>query len=169
MISRHRGASRPATARGWRCSACGELITRIEDGWVEWLACEDQSGNTRVKGLRLVHRYAASPRRNHRYGCQYDARREFRRDRSIVEGLPLARFVGPDGLMLLLSFLAADEMPKDDILELVKRVQIPRYERARDLLKRRSASRVVVPVIRPGYYLQSELDALLRWATGAVG
>ncbi|HZP62406.1 MAG TPA: hypothetical protein VFB28_03240 [Terriglobales bacterium] len=169
MVSRTIGGAKPATVRGWRCGACGELITRIEDGRVEWLAYEDRSGNTRVKGLRLVHRHAASPRGNHRYGCQYDPRREFRRDRSIVEGLPLARFVGPDGLMLLLSFLALDEMPKDDILELVKRVQIPRYERARDLLKRRSASRVVVPVIRPGYYLQSELNALLRWAAHSAG
>src|SRR5438445_13829577 len=40
---------------GWRCSACGELITRITDGWVEWLACEDGEGFTARKGLRLVH------------------------------------------------------------------------------------------------------------------
>jgi hypothetical protein len=24
--------------RGWKCSSCGDLITKIEDGWVEWLA-----------------------------------------------------------------------------------------------------------------------------------
>ena len=112
---------------GWRCATCSELITGIEDGWVEWLVAQDKPARTYVKGMRLVHVLAAAPRARE-CGCQYDDRREFRNDRSIVEGLPLGRFVGPDGLMLLLSFLAAGEMPKDDVLELTKRVQIPGYE-----------------------------------------
>jgi hypothetical protein len=69
------------------------------------------------------------------HACRYDARRQFRRDRSIVEGLPLERFVGPDGLMLLLSFIAAGAMPIADIVELARRVQIPGHELARDLLR----------------------------------
>jgi hypothetical protein len=63
----------------------------------------------------------------------------------IVEGLPLERFVGSDGLMLLLWFLATGELPKDDVLELAKRVQIPGYELTRELFQEAMASRVVTP------------------------
>ena len=149
---------------GWRCRTCGALITRIEDGWVEWLASEGEQGSTVVKGLRLVHRGSAESETPHRPECRYDCHHEFRNDKSIVEGLPLERFVGPDGLMLLLSFLAIGEMPKDDVLELAKRVQIPGYEQARGLFQAALDDGVVTPAIRERYYLQSELDALLRWS-----
>jgi hypothetical protein len=39
-----------------------------------------------------------------------------------VEGLPLERFVGPDGLMLLLSFIATGDMATNEVMELAKRV-----------------------------------------------
>jgi hypothetical protein len=154
---------------GWMCRTCGALITKIEDGWVEWLVTEGEHGKTVVKGLRLVHRGpTVSETSNsitpHQAYCRYDFRCEFRNDKSIVEGLPLERFVGPDGLMLLLSFLADGEAPKDDVLELAKRVQIPGYEQARGLFQEALDEKVVAPVIREGYYLQSEIDALFRWA-----
>src|SRR5258707_43150 len=126
MASRIQGVTQ--LSMGWKCGSCGERIIRIEDGWVGWLASEGPKGTTRVTGLRLVHNLASSPRSEDRGGCQYDYRREFRKDRSIVEGLALESFVGVDGLMLLLSFIAANEMPEDEILELAKGVQIPGYE-----------------------------------------
>src|SRR5207253_10237888 len=68
---------------GSRCSACGELITRIEDGWVEWLAGEDVDGVTALKDLRLLHRLGTGPEtKSKRYARQYDSLREFRTDRS---------------------------------------------------------------------------------------
>lgn len=149
---------------GWRCAACGELITRVEDGWVEWLAGEDNQGYARSKGLRLVHVLAASPRAHDAHGCQYDDRQEFKSDQSVVEGLSLERFVGADGLMLLLSLIAADELPKDELLELAKRVQIPGYEQARELFPQAIADGFIEPSIGVGYYLQSEIQSLLSWA-----
>ena len=145
---------------GWKCSTCGQLITRIDDGWVEWLAFEDQQGRTHLTGLRLVHCLLARTGKRGPRACRYDARRQFRKDRSLVEGLPLERFVGPDGLMLLLSFIAAGEMPVGDILELAKRAQIPGYELVRGLL-RGASHRVTAPSIGDGYYLQSEIQAVL--------
>lgn len=119
-----------------------------------------------ARGLRLVHRMSSAPSAGKR--CQYDFRREFRKDRSIVEGLPLERFIGPDGLMLLLSFLAVGEMPKDEVLELAKRVQIPGYEQARDLFRMGTDQGIVVPAIRDGYYLQFEIHTFLRWGKARV-
>jgi hypothetical protein len=149
---------------GWRCATCGEPITRVADGWVEWLAGEDDQGNASSKGLRLVHILAASPRASQGHGCQYDERQEFKNDQSVVEGLSLERFVGPDGLMLLLSLLAADELPRDELLELAKRVQIPGYEQARHLFPQAIADGLIEPSIGVGYYLQSEIQSLLTWA-----
>lgn len=81
---------------GWHCDSCARLITSVSDGWVEWLASEDDTGGTILNGLRLVHRES----------CRYDARTVFRNRRSVVEGLCLERFIGADGLILLLSLLS---------------------------------------------------------------
>ena len=142
---------------GWTCAGCGELIGGIEAGWVGWLANEDQQGKTRVRGLRLVH-----------VRCRYDGRSEFRKDKSLVEGLPLERFVGPDGLMLLLSFIAQGEMPQADLLELVKRVHIPGYEQTRELFRDAIHGGAVAPLIGDGFYTQSEIHEVLNWAFGTV-
>ena len=145
---------------GWKCSKCGALITRIEDGWVEWLACEDE-GVTFTRGLRLVHRTPSDPQAS----CQYDLRQEFQRDRSLVEGLPLERFVGPDGLMFLLSLISSGDMQPDEIIELAKRVQIPGYELAREQFRTAIENGVLSPSIGEGFYLQSEIQSLLSWVT----
>jgi hypothetical protein len=73
---------------GWHCDSCARLITSVNDGWVEWLASENVTGVTIVNGLRLVHRES----------CRYDVRSVFGNHRSVVEGLCLERFIGPDGL-----------------------------------------------------------------------
>lgn len=64
---------------------------------MQWLASEDKQGRTHLRGLRLVHGPPASTGKRRLHACRYDARRQFRRDRSIVEGLPLERFVGQMG------------------------------------------------------------------------
>jgi hypothetical protein len=84
--------------QGWRCDSCGDFITGVQAGWVEWLASEDKHGNDVLSGLRL------------------DPLQEFRSSQIIVEGLPLDRLVGPDGLMVLLSLLAEGELSHTEIL-----------------------------------------------------
>ena len=151
-----------AGTAGWKCIACGSFIMSVEDGWVEWLAAETRH-RTVLHGLRLVHR-EANPSDSRSHSCRYDPQTEFRRDRTLVEGLPLERFVGADGLMLLLSFLASDEMPKDEVLELTKRVQVPGYELTHELFDAIGVE-MFTPSIMPGYYLQVEIRALLRWSS----
>jgi hypothetical protein len=148
---------------GWKCATCSQLVTRIEDGWVEWLAF-DQEDRTTLTGLHLVHRRDSSPRRE---GCEYDRRTEFSKSSSIVEGLPLSRFVGPDGLTLLLSMIAQETKSVDEIIELTKRVHIPGYEQARELFPKAIETGLLSPCIGYGFYLQSEIQALLRWAAGS--
>ena len=141
---------------GWRCGSCNELISSIEDGWVEWLAREQGRGKARVTGLRLVHQW-----RPGRAQCRYDDRAEFRAGNGVVEGLPLERFLGPDGLMLLLSLIAVGEASLWEVMELAKRVQVPGYEQAHDRLRAAVAGGRVTPAIGEGFYLQSEIRAVL--------
>ena len=155
-------------AVGWRCFSCGALITSVQDGWVEWLAGEDPQGRGRLRGLRLVHQSTASPHQTSVYGCRYDEHDEFHRDQSIVEGLPLERFVGPDGLMLLLSFLGSEEFPREEVLKLIKRVQVPLYEQASQPFHAALDLGGLVPAIGEGYYLQSEMRLVLSWARASV-
>jgi hypothetical protein len=148
---------------GWRCDSCGEIIGALQAGWVEWLAAEDTKGRSKVSGLRLVHRHNTSPRSRGLNSCQYNPRDEFR-NRSIVEGLALDRFAGPDGLMLLLSLIAERELPARELIELAKRVQIPGYEAVYELVHDAVREGVIAPSISPGFYLQSEIWDVLKWA-----
>lgn len=149
---------------GWRCDNCGELVPDLQSGWVEWIAAEDSRGKPKVRGLRIVHRVNTSPRWPQSHGCQYNPRDEFRKNRGIVEGLALDRFAGPDGLMLLLSMIAERELPVQELIELAKRVQIPGYEAAHELIRDAVNEGVIAPSISSGFYLQCEIWDVLNWA-----
>ncbi len=149
---------------GWRCDSCGELVSDLQAGWVEWVAAQDRKGKPKVSGLRLVHRRSASPRYREPHGCQYNPRDEFRKNRGIVEGLPLDRFVGPDGLMSLLSMIAERELPPQELIELAKRVQIPGYEAVYEMVHDAVGEGVIAPSISAGFYLQCEIREVLEWA-----
>ena len=148
---------------GWRCDSCGEFVSDLQAGRVEWLAAEDANGKPKVGGLRLVHGRNTGPRCEP-YGCQYNPHDEFRKNRGIVEGLALDRFAGFDGLMLLFSMIAEHELPVQELIELAKRVQIPGYEAAYDLVQDAVSEGVIAPSIRSGFYLQSEIWDVLNWA-----
>ena len=147
----------------WRCDSCAQLVPDLQAGWVEWLAAEDTRGKPKVSGLRLVHRRNTSARSPESYGCRYNPRDEFRKNRGFVEGLALDRFAGPDGLMLLLSMIAERELPLQ-LIELAKRVQIPGYEAAYELVHDAVSEGVIAPCISSGFYLQCEIWDVLKWA-----
>jgi hypothetical protein len=148
---------------GWRCDSCGELITSIDDGWVEWLSSEGDRGEDVLSGLQLVHHGSVLPNGAGR-GCPYDRLKEFRNRKTIVEGLALERFVGLDGLMMLFSLLSDGGLPRDEILELAKRVQIPGYELARDLSADLTSSNTVSQVLGHRCYLQLEIREMIALA-----
>jgi hypothetical protein len=63
--------------------------------------------------------------------------------------------------MLLLSFVASKEAPRNEILELIKRVQIPSYEQAVPYFQQAITKRLFVPSIGNGFFLQSEIRVAL--------
>jgi hypothetical protein len=78
----------------------------------------------------------------------------------------LNSFLGTDGLMLLLSMLAEGDLPKEEVLEMIKRLHIPGYEHARFHFERAIAQGVIEPHMPPGYYDQSDINAVLEFVSG---
>ena len=81
-----------------------------------------------------------------------------------MEGLSLDAFAGPDGLVLLLSMIARQEYPTDQLIELAKRLHLPGYEESLMIFQQAVGEGVVAPAIAPGYHLQCEIQEVLTWA-----
>lgn len=149
------------TPKGWVCDACGSPIEVSTDGWIEWLL-RKKDGAYVGRGLRLVHRFTSSPQQPHGK-CQYDERVENQRDGSTVSDMELDCFLGADGLMRLLSLVAEGELPKEDVLEMIKRLHIPGYEHAHRHFERAISEGVFEPNTMPGYYHQHNINAVLQF------
>lgn len=144
----------------WICDSCGESIDDISHGWVEWLT-RQESGKFLGRGLRLVHHCSAHDPLDTR--CQYNQHAEYELDGSTVSDLPLKDFVGTDGLILLLSLIAGEEVPTDQVLEMIKRLHVPGYEHARFHFEDAIADGVFAPNRSPGYYTTRDISEVLKY------
>ena len=148
--------------KGWICDVCGNVIEKVEDGWVEWIAFLDPSGNPKERNLRLTHNKLSSPRKS-KHGCQFDDDYECRKDKGVILSLSLKNFLGPDGLMLLLSFIAENKLPIQEVLEMIKRLHIPGYEHARFYFDEAISEDVFESNVLEGYYRQSDINTVLKY------
>ena len=123
--------------RGWICDKCGLIIERAADGWVQWREFGAESKNRKLRGeralgrdLQLVHADPASPhpiKTGEKYGCQFDDNDPA----YMTMDLSLPEFLGPNGLMHLLDFIAKGSVETVEVLEMIKRLNVPGYEQAR--------------------------------------
>jgi hypothetical protein len=65
---------------------------------------------------------------------------------------------------LLCEQLQFAELPLQELIELAKRVQIPGYEAAYELVHDAVSEGVIAPCISSGFYLQCEIWDVLKWA-----
>jgi hypothetical protein len=149
----------------WKCDQCGHPIQTVEDGWVEWLnGMTDERSEGTLHELRLVHHRNASPHRERATACYHDEDEWFRTNRYTVADLPLSCFVGPDGLVTLLAWLADKRFADpNQVLEMIKRLHVPNYEAARLSFDAAIAGGAFEPRSTPTYYDQEELAAVLEW------
>jgi len=139
-------------ARFWYCDYCHQIIRKAADGWVEWLGYEFEAhGVWKGKKIQIVHRPELSPHRN---GCHYK-----------WPGRPydtIDFYSSADGHMRLLEMLAEDVIPRDELLEIIKRIHIPNYERARRNFGQALADEVITQDVEYGYWPQSDLREVIR-------
>ena len=145
----------------WICDTCGEPITKSSDGWVEWISYPDEenTGKRKGRGFRLVHASHASPIKS----CQVGGTYERMGGKGIVADLPLERFLGPDGLMLLLSNISEEDVPNQEVLEMIKRIHIPGYDQVRGHISEAMSKGAFYPNLPEGYYFQSQIKATLDY------
>jgi hypothetical protein len=146
----------------WICDSCGQTIEKAEDGWVEWVSLSLQGVNPSGRGLRLVHTNVSSPTDGPNR-CQYNQDIEYEKDKGLIKDLPLTSFIGPDGLMRLLIFISQNELPNEEVLEMIKRLHIPEYEQARNYFKQAISEGVFEPNTPDNYHFQREIKATIKY------
>ncbi len=145
----------------WICDSCGEEISRVEDGWVEWLVRTNSEGlQQSAFGIRIVHSYPATEH----HSCQYDESVEYKRHGALLLDGCLSRFISQDGLMELLCLISDDKFEdREEVLEIIKRLHIPGYEKARFFFDEAIKNGVFEPNRKPGYYLAQDIEAVLAY------
>ncbi|USQ12952.1 hypothetical protein J2N86_09580 [Legionella lytica] len=139
----------------WICDSCDELIQRPEDGRVEWIVSMNEA-----KDLRLVHHARSG---SHGQSCQYNCTSVYQKYKGIINDVSLSMFLGADGLMQLLSLIAEQRLPQNQVLEMIKRLHIPGYEHTRHHFNEAIGQLVFEPNTAPGFYLQHNINAVLEW------
>ncbi|MBW2202170.1 MAG: hypothetical protein JRF71_15300 [Deltaproteobacteria bacterium] len=142
------------------CDTCGQIIEKPEHGWVEWISLV---GKKPGRNFRLVHHKPRSPNSGES-GCQFNQAAEFAEDKGIVSDLPLTYFMGSNGLMSLLSMINQNDVPVDEVVEMIKRIHIPGYERARFYFKEAIDNGVFEPNMPENFYWQSDIEDTLKFA-----
>lgn len=118
----------------WICDKCKKPIHAADQGWLEWH--DDSAG--RACNFKIVHHSSYSPLKNAE-GCYFHGNQVTRQDCHLDE------FVGPDGLVAILSKLDAgihiDPKRKGkgvadtrEFAELIRRLHVPHYDEARPLM-----------------------------------
>ncbi len=142
----------------WICDTCGETIEDVSHGFVEYLGCYNQ-GKHCGHGLRLVHHDPFGPN-NGGDSCEYNRCRD---DGMSVTNFNLHQFVGQQGLMDLLAMVAEGELPKEEVLEVIKRLHIDGYEQARRYFDDAVANGAFEPNTLKGYYNIIDIEATIRY------
>jgi len=147
--------------QSWICETCGQLIRTPKDGWVEWTLVGTGSSEYKVRDIRIVHFRPASPR-GPEGNCQFDQSQEWENGKATIADSSLEEWVGPDGLMNFLEHAARPEFKGIDMMEMLKRVQVPGYDRAKSFFNKALAEGVIELRGPEGFYSQAEIRSVLE-------
>jgi hypothetical protein len=136
----------------WRCDTCGGAVG-LRDDYVIW----DSQGKNR--DFRIIHQAVCD-------------------DKDLHSSLPLADLVGTEGLASLMSLLTVGPLPwvtegftrdKDtdlsDFADLVRRLHVPNYERARPYFDDPLVKEFVGDWNEKAMYMPDELARIVEVAT----
>ncbi|HOP41545.1 MAG TPA: hypothetical protein PLI53_10935, partial [Geobacteraceae bacterium] len=136
------------------------------EGIVEWYSFIDEHGVPRGGKLRLVHECSVSPLLKmglKRKGCSLDMHEELYGSTGTTGSAPLGEFLGPGGLMRLLSFITGEEFPAGDVIRMIKRLHVPGYEAARIFFRKAALEGIVQPKTSEDQYCFNDIAAVLQW------
>lgn len=144
----------------WVCNTCGISIEKAADGNVEWINVPTNSTEWVARDMRIVHHITASL--NAPDGsCQFDEAKEFLKDQGTVGDRSLTDYIGPDGLMNLLEHAADPSFRDIDVMEMIKRIHIPGYDRAKGHFEVAVREEVIELNGPPGFYFQRQIQEVI--------
>ncbi len=100
-----------------RCEACGDHISTVEQGWVEWID-RLENGHRVARRVRIVHVTRA---------CRY--RSDVLQPGEGVGDRALGDFFGDNGMSLLFEKISEGQFSQDIVCELLKRLYVADYEK----------------------------------------
>lgn len=135
----------------WICDSCGGRINEVKDGYLQWL-------NRGVNLDRTSHKMVIV---HHNQDCQFDERKEFLENNSTVSDMDLEYFSGSTGLIRLLEMISDDRFEnKEEVLETIKRIHVPGYEKTRPYFQSAISEGVVEPNSKLRYFSQEDLETI---------
>ncbi len=135
----------------WYCDSCGQVIESVDQGRVEnlWKCSE---GKSKSYGLRIVH---------YEEKCMYN-------DDAHLHRVPLSFYTGQDGLMQLLTLISDGVFENnDEILEVIKRIFIEDYEKARFHFEAAISGEYFEPNTKAGFYTESDIQSAIEYMKNA--
>jgi hypothetical protein len=133
---------------------------------IEWYSYVDDKGISHVGKLRLVHERSLSPLREmNRKGCALDMHETLYRGMSngTIEHAPISEFLGPDGLMRLLSFMLKKGLPAKDLARMIKRLHVPGYDVARNFFLEAALQGIIQRETSEDGYSFEDIGTVLEW------
>jgi NCAIR mutase (PurE)-related protein len=82
----------------------------------------------------------------------------------MLQDAALEDFLGADGLTDLLELLSRGELPQEQVVEMIKRLHTPGYERARFHVEAAAREGIIEPNMAPGFYSQQDIIRVVEWA-----
>jgi hypothetical protein len=98
-----------------------------------------------------------------RKGCEFDLRLGLFKAEGTIDKQQLSEFLGPDGLMRLLSFIAEGNFPVAEVLTMIKRLHVPGFEVARDYFGAAASEGIIRLGTPDAYHDQGDINAVLQW------
>jgi hypothetical protein len=143
----------------WCCDQCGRMIAKPEHGLLQWLA-SSKDGQPAGRDLRIVHVNHASPL-GLPDGCGPNPSVEFAKDGSALSDVPLHWMLEPDGLVRLLAFVDEGEFPANEVNQIIMRLFVPGYEKARPYFQKAIDAGIVDADRDNVYFYQSQLGDIV--------
>lgn len=137
----------------WSCDKCGEPIVGKEGGMLQWHSATALEKD--AEGFQIVHNTNK---------CLYNQKDIMASKKSTVSDLPLDHINNTDGFITLLSFLSDDRVKDiEEILQIIKRLFVPKYESTFRSFDEAIANEVFEPNTKKNYYNSKDLAAVYKY------
>lgn len=123
----------------WICDKCNQPIEKVENAWFTW---SKNLNDGSLSNFKIIHHPTCKK-----------PEPKIQKSKLSRPGDPLKRYLGKNGLVRLLELLSkTNSDAQNEMLEMIQRLQVPGYERARSYFEEAYADKQIVPPNQGVYY-----------------